>query len=201
MACRLVAGILLVGRLGTNFSEILIQLLAFSFKKMRLKVSTAKCRLFFLVINVLKGRNYHLPFLHQHRFYSNGFGGANNQSLTLRSLWDVAVILKVHFSNSLYRTLACEIAPRWMPQKITCKISSVNGLVLADPRVPLAGPRSIPSYGVSRPQLVNILQFSFMHFAIVMSPIIAKFCFASSFVPDLEANFMVTGFTTRDKKY
>ena len=40
-----------------------------------------------------------------------------------------------------------------------------------------------------------------MHFAIVMSPIIAKFCFASSFVPDLEANFMVTGFPTRDKKY
>ena len=30
-----------------------------------------------------------------------------------------------------------------------------------------------------------------MHFAIVMSPIIAKFCVASSFVPDLEANFMV----------
>ena len=39
-----------------------------------------------------------------------------------------------------------------------------------------------------------------MHFAIVMSPIMAKFCFASSFVPDLEANFMVTGFTNRDKK-
>ena len=33
-----------------------------------------------------------------------------------------------------------------------------------------------------------------------MSPIIAKFCFAISFVPDLEANFMVTGFTARDKK-
>ena len=44
------------------------------------------------------------------------------------------------------------------------------------------------------------IQF-FMNFACVMSPTIAKFCFASSFVPDLEANFMVTGFTTRDKKY
>ena len=39
-----------------------------------------------------------------------------------------------------------------------------------------------------------------MHIAIVMSPIIAKLCFWSSIVPDLEANFMVTGFTTRDKK-
>ena len=40
-----------------------------------------------------------------------------------------------------------------------------------------------------------------MHFVIVMSPIVAKFCFANSFVPDLDVNFMVTGFTTRDKKY
>ena len=47
---------------------------------------------------------------------------------------------------SLYRTLAYEIAPGWMPQNITYKISSVNGLVLANLRVPLAGPRSIPSY-------------------------------------------------------
>ena len=41
----------------------------------------------------------------------------------------------------------------------------------------------------------------FMHLSIVMSPIIAKLCFASSFIPDLEANFMVTEFTTRDIKY
>ena len=126
-------GILLIGCLGTNFSDILIQLLGFSLKKMRLKASTAKWRLFCFGINVLKGRDYHLPFLHQHWFYSNGFRGANKQSLTFRSPWDVAVILKVHFSNSLYRTVACEIALRWMPQNITYKISSGNGLVLADP--------------------------------------------------------------------
>ena len=104
------AGILLVGRVGTKFSEILIQLLAFSFKKMRLKVSTATWRLFCLGINVLKGRDYHLPLIRQHWFCSNGFGGANKPSLTFRSMWDVAVILKVHFSNSLYKTLACKIA-------------------------------------------------------------------------------------------
>ena len=127
------AGILLIEHLGTNFSEILIQLPAFSSKKISLKVSTAKWRIFCLGINVLKGRDYHLPFLHQHWFHSKGFGGANKQGFTFRSLWDVAVILKVHLSNSLYRTLACEIAPRWMPQNITYKISSVNGLVLADP--------------------------------------------------------------------
>ena len=36
------AGILKIGPLGTNFSEILIEILTFSFKKMRLKGSSAK---------------------------------------------------------------------------------------------------------------------------------------------------------------
>ena len=49
------AGILLIGPLGTNFSEILIEILTFSFKKMRLKMSSAKRRPFCLGLNVLKG--------------------------------------------------------------------------------------------------------------------------------------------------
>ena len=48
------AGILLIGPLGTNFSEILIEIPTFSFKKMRLKVSSAKWRPFFLGLNVLE---------------------------------------------------------------------------------------------------------------------------------------------------
>ena len=44
---------LLIGRLGTNFSEILIEILTFSFKKMRLKVSFAKRQSFCLGFNVL----------------------------------------------------------------------------------------------------------------------------------------------------
>ena len=47
------AGLLLIGPLGTNFSEILIEILTFSFKKMRLKVSSAKRRPFCLGLNVL----------------------------------------------------------------------------------------------------------------------------------------------------
>ena len=47
------AGILLIGPLGTNFSVILIKILTFSFKKMRLKVSSGKCRPFCLGLNVL----------------------------------------------------------------------------------------------------------------------------------------------------
>ena len=48
------AGILLIGLLGTNFSEILIEILTFSFKKMRLKVLSAKWRPFCLGLNVLR---------------------------------------------------------------------------------------------------------------------------------------------------
>ena len=47
------AGLLLIGPLGTNFSEIFIEILAFSFKKIRLKVSSAKWRPFCLGLNVL----------------------------------------------------------------------------------------------------------------------------------------------------
>ena len=47
------AGILLIGPLGTNFSEFLIVIHTFSFKKMRLKVSSAKWRPFCLSLNVL----------------------------------------------------------------------------------------------------------------------------------------------------
>ena len=47
------AGILLIEPLGTNFSEILIRIQAFSFKKMHLKMSSAKWRPFCLGLNVL----------------------------------------------------------------------------------------------------------------------------------------------------
>ena len=47
------AGLLLIGPLGTNFSEILIAILTFSFKKMCLILSSAKWRPFCLGLNVL----------------------------------------------------------------------------------------------------------------------------------------------------
>ena len=51
------AGILLIGPLRTNFSEIFIGIQTFSFKKMHLKMSSAKLRPFCLGLNVLT----HLP--------------------------------------------------------------------------------------------------------------------------------------------
>ena len=47
------AWILLIGPLGTNFSENLIEIHTFSFKKMHLKMSSAKWRPFCLGLNVL----------------------------------------------------------------------------------------------------------------------------------------------------
>ena len=47
------AGILLIGPLGTNFGEILIEIQTFSLKKIRLKMSSAKCCSFCLDLNVL----------------------------------------------------------------------------------------------------------------------------------------------------
>ena len=47
------AGISLIGPLGTNFSEILVEILTFSFKKMRLKMSSGKRRPFCLGLNEL----------------------------------------------------------------------------------------------------------------------------------------------------
>ena len=47
------AGILLIGPLETNFSEILIEIQTFSLKKIHLKMSSAKCCSFHLGLNVL----------------------------------------------------------------------------------------------------------------------------------------------------
>ena len=48
-------GILSIGPLGTNFSEILIAIHAFSFKKIYLKMSSGKWRSFCLGLNMLIG--------------------------------------------------------------------------------------------------------------------------------------------------
>ena len=60
------AGILLILTLGTNFSEISSAIHTSSFKKMHLKISSAKWRPFCLGLNVLKQRGERLsyePFL------------------------------------------------------------------------------------------------------------------------------------------
>ena len=61
-------GILLIGPLGTNFSEILIGIQTFSFRKMHLKVSSAEWRLFCLGLNVLTHWSpWQTKILHMHK--------------------------------------------------------------------------------------------------------------------------------------
>ena len=52
-------GILLIGPLGTNFSEILIKIHTVSFKKMHLKMSSGKCRPFCFGLNVTDRHRWH----------------------------------------------------------------------------------------------------------------------------------------------
>ena len=54
------AGVLLIGPLGTNFSEISIEIYTFSFKKMHFKMSSWKWRPFCLCLNVLIAPNHYL---------------------------------------------------------------------------------------------------------------------------------------------
>ena len=48
------AGLLLIGPLGTNFIEILIEILTFSFQKMHWKMASGKWHPFYIGLNVLK---------------------------------------------------------------------------------------------------------------------------------------------------
>ena len=58
------AEILLNWTLGTNFSEILSEIDTFSFKQMRLKMSSGKWRPYCLGLNVLSGCNYSsMPYI------------------------------------------------------------------------------------------------------------------------------------------
>ena len=58
------AGILLIGPLGTNFSEILIGIQIFSFKEMRLKMSSAKWRPFCLGLTEVSLREANTVGIH-----------------------------------------------------------------------------------------------------------------------------------------
>ena len=55
------AGIMLIGALGTNLSEILMEIYTFSFKKMHLKMSSGKWRPFCHGLNVLIAQDRNIP--------------------------------------------------------------------------------------------------------------------------------------------
>ena len=64
-----IVGILLIGPLGTNFSEMLIEIHAFSFKKIHLKMLSEKWRPFCLSLNVLTIEEHALVKIENKQWY------------------------------------------------------------------------------------------------------------------------------------
>ena len=85
------AGILLIGPLGTNFSEILIGIQTFSFKEMYLKLSSAKRRPFCLGLDVLTHGGWvtHPSEKHANTASPNGLLPGQPQAI----IWTNAAIL------------------------------------------------------------------------------------------------------------
>ena len=75
------AGILLIRPLGTNFSEILVEIIIFSFKKMRLKVSSAKRRSFCLGLNELR------RYMEKRNILKKSFEKTSKQQIYLECVW------------------------------------------------------------------------------------------------------------------
>ena len=86
---RPIAGILLIGPLGTNFSETLIETHIFSSMKMHLKMSSGKRRPFCLGLNVLKIK-CKLSFFFFFFFFLKLLSGAhftNNFAIRIQIRW------------------------------------------------------------------------------------------------------------------
>ena len=96
-------GILLIGPLGTNFSEILIEIQKFSYKKINLKISSAKWRSFCLGLNVFK----QVPWQHCCR---NAYKSSKWPELHISWLHDIWFFDVIAFSESSPEY--CTVIPR-----------------------------------------------------------------------------------------
>ena len=105
-------GILLTGPLGTNFSEISIEILIFSFKKMHLKASSAKWQPFCLNLNVLMTiTTGHFLHLTDHPFHERLSGGSLGVGCRLRLS---------HFGS-----FPREVIPRFVWQRLVTLVTLV----------------------------------------------------------------------------
>ena len=101
-------GIFVVGPLGINFSEVLIEINKFSFNKMHLKMLSAKWRLFRLGLNVLR--------------WTRGWGSRRHQP-PLPERWDnVPHLSKWYMDNSTIFAIDCsKLFPARHLYKQPCK--------------------------------------------------------------------------------
>ena len=100
------AGKLLIGPLGTNFSEMLIEIYRVSFKKMHLKMSSAKWRPFCLGLNVLR-------YSRRNRSIS-----VTADESHVEKLWHISCFQ----NNSVYKWLKIKYL-RWCHKCLRCHVS------------------------------------------------------------------------------
>ena len=98
------SGTLLTGPLGTNFSEILIEIYVFSFKKMHLKMSSGKRRPFCLGLNLMDFKDaiwtYLAPVLFHLSLHWQQRGGCKTVGFTLTPDQRTAAILHTYIIQS-----------------------------------------------------------------------------------------------------
>ena len=103
------AGILLIRPLGTNFSEILIEIHTFSFKKMHLKMSTGKWRSFCLGLNVFNKVIFHHTLLTWHSAYLTWILFTSWRKIAKYEFWQRLLVrqtINIFVSHTLITTMA-----------------------------------------------------------------------------------------------
>ena len=145
-------GILLIGTLGTNFSEILIGIQTFSFKKMHLKMSSANWRPFVLASMYLP-----VDVLLVIRRCSNSIilrPGQNGWHYD-DDIFNCIFLIENHSVLIKIPSMFVIRFPNWQ----LISISSGNGLVPSGskplPEPMLTSIRTLDVYGVTRPQWVK----------------------------------------------
>ena len=102
-------GMMLIGPLGTNFSEILIEIQTISFKKKRLKVLSAKWRPFFFFLNEFTSG----PVRVKYRYMFTEFWKSAHEELSfdpdfclISVIYELTMAMWRHWSASLVQVLA-----------------------------------------------------------------------------------------------
>ena len=139
------AGILLIGPLGTNFSEILFEIHPFSFKKMHLKISSVKWLPFCLGHNVLTGKV---------TFHWKWWISLTHWSLEDLDLMQFSIVSLIGIFSSY------DDALKWMPQDLTNNTSILVEVMswcrqTASHYLSQCWLKSMSPYDVTLPQWVN----------------------------------------------
>ena len=143
------AGILLIGPLGTNFSEIVIEIQTFSLRKMRLKMLSAKRQPFCLGLNVLTPRFLLITGLAQD--FSNG---VTNLALTIHMTitWQITQIPVPELQPKMTPKFDSELKLKnyWNRTKnysknLLCHKSTQE--VLNDMKIPIEGTFTLSQHG------------------------------------------------------